>query len=436
MRAGGIQVKLIPDGQQFAVTNITLDTRAHLEELTPRPGEKPMVVAGDRLHVAGANTEQTHVTVIGKLAHIEATGVDLLGETIELEKHTNRLWVNGPGRMLMPMTQDLDGKPLEQPQTVEIKWAGRMAFQGNTVVFERDVRVTSQQQLLTTQKLEATLSQPIDFAHAGAAGLPRRGGRPEDGPQLAQIRCIGEAFLSSRELDLRGQQTSFTEMQLFDLSIDRVSGAVAVRGPGWLRRVARATATGPRPGLPGQPPANAAPKAPPKGLTYLHVTFQHSITGNLNQRELTFGEPTKTVYAPVDDWNARLNPEEPASLGPEGMVMDAKQLTVREMPARDKNQKNWFELVAVGNVLVEGTQFVALGHRATYSQDKDQLVLEGDGRSPAEISYASVGGGARNEAKANRIVYAIALQHVVISGAQSMGLDVPQNRPAKAPKAK
>jgi hypothetical protein len=156
------------------------------------------------------------------------------------------------------------------------------------------------------------------------------------------------------------------------------------------------------------------------------VRFGRSITGNLHQRTLTFGEPTKTVYAPVADWNAQLNADDPASLGPEGMVLDARQLTVLEMPGRDKSQRGWFELVAQGNVLAEGAQFVGVGHRATYSEDKDQLVLEGDGRSPAEISYSALPGGRRREAKVNKITYFLSLQHVILSGAQSLEFDVLQ----------
>jgi hypothetical protein len=153
------------------------------------------------------------------------------------------------------------------------------------------------------------------------------------------------------------------------------------------------------------------------------------MSGNLHQRRLTFGEPTTTVYAPVANWNAELDPERPADLGPEGMVLEARQLTVLEMPARDKSEHGWFELAAQGNVLAQGAQFVALGHRVTYSQDKDQLALEGDGRSAAEISYTAIAGGRRNEAKANKIVYAIGLQHVIFSGAQALGVDVLQPRP-------
>jgi hypothetical protein len=67
-----------------------------------------------------------------------------------------------------------------------------------------------------------------------------------------------------------------------------------------------------------------------------------------------------------------------------------------------------------------------------YSQDKDQLVLEGDGRSPAEISYTPIAGGRRDETKADRIIYSPRLRHVIFSGSHSLGVEVlqPRGKPA------
>jgi hypothetical protein len=200
-----------------------------------------------------------------------------------------------------------------------------------------------------------------------------------------------------------------------------------------VRHVARETSERPmgRPALPGQPRPQG-PAGPRPGLTYVYVDFQDSVQGNLNRREITFGEATKTVYAPVANWDAKLNADDPKSLGPEGMVLDAKFLTIRQMPGRTPTSNGWMELEASGNVLAEGAQFVAVGHRATYSEDKDLLVLEGDGRSPAELRYAQIPGARPTDVKVNRISYNLGLNHVQLHGAQSLEVDVLQ--PAAKPK--
>jgi len=437
VRAGSIQVKLLPRGKEYDVAGVTLEDQAHLQELSAKPGVKPLVVSGSRLHVADANGDQTHVTVNGTPALVEAGGMTLNGETIELEKHTNHLWVEGPGKLSMPVDRDPTGRALEQPQNVNVGWAGRMNFQSNTVVFERDVKVTTQLQLLSTAKLEAVLDRPIDFSNADTVPRPAAGGgRAAQGPQLAFVRCYGEAVLDSRELDANGAQVGIDRMTVLDLAINQQTGDISGLGPGWVRHVGRENNERSRARV--GPPGQARPQAPARpglGLTHLFVQFEKSLSGNINRREVTFGEPTKTLYAPVADWTTQLDPENPASLGPEGVVLDAKQLTVRQMPGRSSTERGFFELVAQGNVLAEGSQFEALGQQVTYSEDKDQLILEGDTRSPAEIRYTPLAGGRRNETKAAKVIYSVGAQHVLFSGAQSISFDgIPTRPPAEAKK--
>ena len=46
---------------------------------------------------------------------------------------------------------------------------------------------------------------------------------------------------------------------------------------------------------------------------------------------------------------------------------------------------NPMELEALSNTLVEGSTFTARAHRLTYAEEKDLLVLEGDGRTDAQL---------------------------------------------------
>jgi hypothetical protein len=171
---------------------------------------------------------------------------------------------------------------------------------------------------------------------------------------------------------------------------------------------------------PAPPPAPAGDQ-----LTYLNVAFQNSIKGNINRREITFGDSTKTVYGPVPDWNAVLKSDDLASLGPQGMVLEARQLTVREMPSRTKEKRGWFELEALGNVVGEGSSFTARGERLTYSEEKAQIVLRGDGLSPAEIFQEDASGGPRRESSANELTYWLGMQRALATGIKGFELGVP-----------
>lgn len=423
VKGRSIQIKLVPNGDQLAVSDAVIDRQAHLEEIvTERVGEKPLIVDGDRLLVKAANAEDTRVTVTGNPGHLAAAGMTLEGGAIEMQRNIDRLWIDGPGRMTMPVAQDLNGRPIERPQVLTVTWQGGMDFQSNTVVFSKLVEAQSATQFLNTEKLAAVLSRPIDFANPRGLNSTQ----PTDRPQLAQVRCYGPADLKSREFDERGVQTAFDLMHAYDLGIDQVTGAIDGRGPGTVTHVARGMnrALGARNLAPNQ---RAVPPPAPAGdqLTYLNVAFQNSIKGNINRREITFGDSTKTVYGPVPHWDATLKADDLASLGPQGMVLEARQLTVREMPSRTKQKRGWFELEALGNVVGEGAAFTARGERLTFSEEKDQLILRGDGLSPAEIFQEDASGGPRRETSANELTYWLGLQRALVTGFKSIEADLP-----------
>ncbi len=242
VRGSQIHIGLVPDGNQLALSGVTIEGQARLTEIgPPKPGEKPLLASGDRLHVTDAAGETTRVSVSGRPGLLNAGGIDLRagssshGGTIEMEKHTSRLWIEGPGQMTMPIEQDMDGRPLAQPQPLEIIWQGRMAFQGNSVVFERAVTAQSESRSLATEKLEAIFNRPIDFSNPSAA----QAAKPEDRPQVTNMRCYGRALLNSRQLDERGERASIDDLSAVDLAIDRTTGAITAAGPGTVTRVSR-----------------------------------------------------------------------------------------------------------------------------------------------------------------------------------------------------
>jgi len=434
VRGAAIQIQLIPQDEQLSVTQVTLAGQARLVEMTPRAGEKPLMVQGNTMSVVDPTGERTHVTVSGAPGHIEAGGMTLDGATIELEKQANRLWVEGPGRMTMPMSQDMDGKPLDKPQSFDIEWKQRMDFRSDTVVYQGDVKAKSDMQFMQGDQLEAVLTRPIDFSNASlSAPNPAMRGTADNRPQLARVRCYGvkPVYLEGRQFDERGEQSGWDKMTATDLSINRISGAIQATGPGWVTHVSRTAGSGltNRAGDAGKP---AAPVGA-TNLTYLNVRFKDVVDGNLYQKQIRFGNRTTSVYGPINDWNAELSAENPAALGPNGFVLESQELFVREMPGRGPKERGWFEVEAVGNVVGEGAKFTARGARLTYSEEKDQLILSGDALSDAQLFQDVAGGGPRRESKAKALKYWFGLHRAEITGAQSFDMGMPKSSkpPAK-----
>ena len=206
MRGRTVQIQLVPNGEQLAVAGATIERDAQLEQWAKEGGleKRSLFVKGDRLHVTDANTEATRVTVNGQPGIVEATGMTLTGAAIELEKSTDRLWINGPGSLKLPIGQDLDGKALPKAQTLDVTWKKSMNFQGDTAVFSGSVVARSSQQVVNTETLEAKLTRRGRLLDAKMGGR-----RPEDRLDLASLRTHGWTFLEGRQLDEDGQTTSF-----------------------------------------------------------------------------------------------------------------------------------------------------------------------------------------------------------------------------------
>jgi hypothetical protein len=88
------------------------------------------------------------------------------------------------------------------------------------------------------------------------------------------------------------------------------------------------------------------------------------------------------------------------------------------------------EFHALDNVNAEGTNFFARCARLSYSQAKDQLIFEGDGRSDAELYRQDGTGRTADPFKAQKIIYFPKTKQVNADGFHSFErTDVP-NKPA------
>jgi hypothetical protein len=321
--------------------------------------------------------------------------------------------------MDLPLDRDLEGRPLSTPMTLSVEWQDRMVFDGRTACFEESVVASGPQQRLLTETLEVQFQQPIDFS-AQQIDVAQR-------PKVEQILCRGGVRMESETIENEAT-VSHEQMQVPDLGINLNSGALTAGGPGWLSSVRPADSLmsqlrpgAPRPGvrLAGRP-ANADAS----GLRCLHVRFQGSISGNVldPNRQMTFHDQVNVAYAPVDAFNATLDASNPESLGPDGVVMHCDRLSVHEMDTRI-GKRGALELEATGNTVVEGMAFTARAVRLTYAEAKDMLVLEGDGRTDAELYRQKQVGGQTSKATARKILFWPKSDQIHVEGARSVELN-------------
>ncbi len=178
----------------------------------------------------------------------------MYGDVIRLDKGTNRLWIDGPGRMKLPANQlasddgsgglggsltagprgarnagpaGVSAGPQPPSPPIYIDWQGRMAFDGLLARFERSVVCQTDTRNLRTELLDVTMRQRISFAQ------PQSGQRTDVG----RIFCHGDVLMESRGFDLQHLLTNVERLRAHDLTVDQVTGLIDGQGPGWLTSV-------------------------------------------------------------------------------------------------------------------------------------------------------------------------------------------------------
>jgi hypothetical protein len=488
-----IRVQLVTQGDATTVEDLAVDGQVHLVEIqTPQPGDLPLHVNGDSLQVVRASAPDTGVTVSGRPAQVASRGMEMYGDVIQLDKGTNRVWIDGPGRMKLPANQvmsddgiggGLGGPPTAEPRggsrpavpagvsgaalqppspPIFIDWQGRMAFDGLLARFERSVVCQTETRNLRTELLDVTMRQRVNFAQS-------QSGQRTD---VGRIFAHGDVLMESRGFDLQHLLTNVERLRAHDLTVDQVTGLIDGQGPGSLIsvrkgsqdlapdapptgrstptaqpvgqpviRVTTQSNTPPAVALAAQRPAGRAGApgqqrgaADPNRLTYLNVQFQGPITGNVNDHEVTFHDQVRTIYGPVLAWEDQLNFDKVQDLGPDDELMNCDQMTLRQgaiVQQPGQPDRRPMEMEAVGNVSVEGATFRALANRMTFAEAKDLLVLEGDGRAQAELYRQERVGAPPARIAARKILYWRSANQVSIDGARFFDLD--QGTTATAP---
>lgn len=491
-----IRLQLVTQDSATKVENLNVDGQVHLVEIqTPTPGDEPLQINGDSLQIVRASEPDTGVTISGRPGQAASRGMEMYGDVIRLDKGTNRLWIDGPGRMKLPANQLVDdndplggpissgprpgpigvgapgsprlrpgGAPQPPPQPIYIDWQGRMAFDGMLARFERSVVCQTDTRNLRTELLDVTMRERVDFSQK------QNGQRSEVG----KIFCHGDVLMESRGFDLQHVLTNFERMMAHDLTVDKVTGLIDGQGPGWLTSVRRgqqagaaspgagrgsarspaaepvirptsqtgvlpATAFSQQPGQPQQPGQRPAGRgqhaaANPNQLSYLNVQFQGPISGNLNHHEITFHDQVRAISGPVLDWSDQLNLDKVESLEENQELLNCDQMTLRQGPlVQQPGQppRRPMEMEATGNVSVEGATFRALAYRLTYAEAKDLLVLDGDGRNDAQLFRQDRIGAPPGQIAAQQILYWKTADQVSVNGAHSFNLD--QGTAAAAP---
>lgn len=417
-----LQTQLVRRGEETLVEHLILGGQVQLREIrTQKAGDVPLAVVGDLVQVERANLDTAHVAVQGQPAEVAARGLTVQGENIQLNRGDNRIWITSPGRMTFPAlarqaaAEPTTASPPAALPPLSVAWQGRMDFDGRTARFQRDVQLRGTEQssqgelfelLVMGHELNVTLNQAVDLSQD----------KPPQNLNLQELAFAGGVFLQNTG-QRQGSQTSFDQLQVRDLSIEHSTGRLHAYGPGWgssVRYDSGLAESGlPRAGAPAE-----AAEAEPR-LAYIRVDYEDEITGNIASRELTFRGRVRTLYGPVETWEETLDPDPADGLGHGQYLLSSDQLSVTDAASRMASREAGIELTALGNATIEGDAFTARAWRVAYAKTKDLVILEGDGRTEAELWRR---GSTTPDAAAQQIRFWTTTQSVQVDGGRFLNL--------------
>jgi len=436
-------VTFAPQGPQL--DELSLEGQVHLIEeplAAPRgpgqPAPEVIEIRGDQLQISRATRFDARAVVSGRPAQVAGRGIDLQGPLVEFDRGRNRLSVDGAGKLGLPIAGGLPGLeslavaspvapvpaapvPAVVAGRLDIGWQGRMDFDGLTARFVDRVVTTSGDTALRAGSLDVVFTKQIDFS----ASTSDRTARNTD---VARIACGNGVRIESESVAADGGK-SVEKLFLRDLLVDRGTGEVTGSGPGRLAStrfgaapgIALPGAGGGLPGAAGAPQPTPAPR--PDELSYLGVDFQRGIRGNINRRQMEFHQRVEAIWGPVGGWNDTLDAHAAGGLPPRAVAITSDVLSVGQAPPAPGLRRGTLELGAAGNVMVEGEAFTARSSRLSWSEAKDLLVFEGDGRSDAQLFRQERVGAPTSSASAGKILYWRGLNQVEVNDARFIDLE-------------
>ncbi len=413
------------NGSAVQFREVAIDGDVLVEQTTP-DGIRALEIAGQQLRITPQENKRFRLAVTGgpeQPSRVQAQQLTLVGQTVQLDQSANRLWIDGPGSMHAEQTAPLNPQdtaaPAEAaagPTSVDVRWAGGMVFDGQQIYFETDVLTTCEQAAATgINRIEArsaainlSIQPSVDLSGAQSAA-------PAERPQIEKLTLMGEVSTSKlvfavtspskspasvelvrQSFDINGQVASIQQMSVPWGQVNATSGQLNMTGPGsvsmWQMTAPSAIAS---PLAAAQPPAAQ--------LTNTQIRFEESITGNIRQTELTFNGKVRTIHGPVADWKTSLDADRTQPTG-DLFRLRSDQLQITQWQ-RDAAETAHVEIIALGQARLEGETFEALAERIGYNQSQEKVILEGDPRNGAQLTYQTTPGGPRNPLVASKIAY-------------------------------
>lgn len=380
------------------------------------PKELPLHMTGDKLHVLNRSRDNQVMTLWGSPAHVRDRGSHIEGREIFLDRMQNQSRVNGAGLLQLPVNRSLDGQELKEAKLLDVWWSEEMTFDGLNANFFGNVRAVLNNDGLRSnmrcEEMEVVLSEKISFIDSQSDRA-----KGETKAEVSRVFCKdGVEFDSYKYAE--SKLTEVRRGRFAEFEINQTTGDTSGQGPGWIKvwrrgRGKRAALT-PNASV----KANRALKPDASKWEYMRIDFAGTADGNLKQKFNTFKDRVQIIYGPVERSLMVIKLED---LPKDAGWMRCQSLRITQNEAKGKDQTGYIDLLALGNVELEGRSFNARAESISYDESKGLYTLRSQGRRKATIWRQLQVGGKLSRADA-QLMYFIPARNVLKLD-QAVGLE-------------
>lgn len=412
-----IRVKVLTHAEQRQSEVSEVWTEGHvIVRQTHGPEELPLHMTGDKLHVLNRSKDDQVMTLWGSPAHVRDRGSHIEGREIFLDRLQNQSRVNGAGLLQLPVNRSLDGQELKEAKLLDVWWSEEMTFNGLNANFYGNVRAVLNNDGLRSnmrcEEMEVVLSERISFIESQS---DRATGDTK--AEVSRVYCKDGVEFDSYKYE-ESKLSEVRRGRFAEFEINQTTGDTSGQGPGWIKvwrrgRGKRASLT-PNASV----KANRALKPDAAEWEYMRIDFAGTADGNLKQKFNTFKDRVQIIYGPVERSLMVIKLED---LPKDAGWMRCQSLRITQNEAKSDEDRGYIDLLALGNVELEGRSFNARADSISYDESKGLYTLRSQGRRKATIWRQLQVGGALSRADA-QLMYFIPARNILKLD-QAVGLD-------------
>ncbi len=391
---------VIVANEQTWIDSLTVDGPLKVSGTQTTNTTSPWSLIGKQLELSTNAQGQAKVQVTGSPAKIAMGEAWLVGPKIHYDQTTGLIWMDQPGEFSIPTTTlnrpvnegnralPSRGNSLQWLKAPHCKWNGRLIFDGAVANIEGDIHIDgvfspAEDRFWSMecgcQQMEIYLSTPINMQAPKQASS-----------SLDRVVLKDAVDIRAAQNDSQGNRLSLERIVVPALTYHLPQSQLVGAGPGWIRSWHLASLNL------GQMASSSSVRSTPKQeIQGAHLNFHESMVAYMDRSEVVFEGKVELAAGPLQSWDQMIDINTMQRLKNDEMMLSCDLLKAYDTSGLGPRGTSFapatatWEFQSLGNVRFAGKtdegDYSGSGYRVTYTQPKDLLVLEGDGRTPAHI---------------------------------------------------